>query len=169
MELPFLVCSVDDTPVVNLINDVVKAMETVVIAGRTIQPLEVSLPLEVVTQGVCNVLIEQQSSNVPNHLLFPRTLTRVTNGSHAVIQIINTSPKDITLYKNTTLGCCTPVQNLLAISTENQTVSIQTASTQPLSYIDLSSSNLSHSQKQQLQELLNKYSDLFASPGGPLG
>ena len=112
-------------------------------------------------------LIEQQSSNSPNHLLFPRTLSKVTSGGHIFIQVINISPNDITLYKNTKLGCCTPVENLLAITTDNtDTASIQTT---PPPVIELSSANLSHSQKEHLQELLNRYSDVFASPGGPLG
>ena len=88
-----------------------------VIAGRINCPLEVLLPTEVATLGVSDVLIEQQSSNAPSHLLFSRTLTRVIKEDHAVIQLTNTDPTDITLYKNITVGHCTTVQNLLAIST----------------------------------------------------
>ncbi|MCY3927570.1 MAG: reverse transcriptase family protein, partial [Acidobacteria bacterium] len=152
---------------INLVKNAVRVFETVVIAGRTIHPLKVLLPTEVTTLGVSDVLIEQQSSNVPSHLLFPRTLSKVTRGGHAVIQVTNTSPTDITLYRNTTLGHCTPVQNLLAISTEN--CDTQTTPTPSSPAIDLSHSNLSQSQKQQLQELLDRYNNVFVHPGEPLG
>ena len=45
---------------------VTKVAQTVVIAGRTVQLLEVMLPTEITSLVVCKVLIEQQqSSNVP--------------------------------------------------------------------------------------------------------
>ena len=44
----------------HLINDIVKVAQTVVIAGRTVRLLEVILPPEITTLGVCIVLIEQQ-------------------------------------------------------------------------------------------------------------
>ena len=101
IELPFLVqpvCSEDDKSVV----DAVRASDSysIVIAGRTIQPFEILLPTEVITLDVSTVLIEQQSSNVPNHLPFPRTPSKVTKGECAIIQVLNTSPTDTTLYKN---------------------------------------------------------------------
>ena len=168
VKLPFLVQQVcTNNSEINLVSNAVKVFETVVIAGRTIHPLEVLLPTEVTTLGVSEVLIEQQSSNVPSHLLFPRTLSRVTRGGHAVVQVTNASPTDITLYKNTTLGHCTPVQNLLAISTDNCETQATPTPSSPV--IDLSHCDLSQSQKQQLQELLNRYDNVFAHPGEPLG
>ena len=113
------------------------------------------------------VLIEQQeSSKIPKQLLFPRTLSHVASGGHAVIQVVNTGPADVPLYKNTTVGYCTPVQNLLAIDVDN---SPTTPIHQPHPGVDLSCSDLSPSQKQTLQELLNKYSDLFVTAEGQLG
>ena len=77
----------------HLINDVVKVVLTIVITGRTVQLLEAMLPPEITTLGVCNVLIEQQqSSNVPSHFLFPRTLSHITSTGSAVIQVVNTGP-----------------------------------------------------------------------------
>ena len=126
------------------------------------------LPPEITTLGVCNVLIEQQqSSNVPSHFLFPRTLSHVTNTGSAVIQVVNTGPSDVTLYKNTAIGHCTPAQNLLTIGIDSNTPSTSTQSSS--SVFDLSSSDLSPSQQQDLQKLLNKYSDLFVGTEGQLG
>lgn len=65
----------DNKPVVNLISDTGKVIKTLVIAGRTVQPLEVLLPVEVATLEECSVLIEHQSGNVPNHLLSPTFLS----------------------------------------------------------------------------------------------
>ena len=152
----------------HLINDVVKVAQTIVIAGRTVQLLEVMLPPEITTLGVCNVLIEQQqSSNVPSHFLFPRTLSHVTSTGSAVIQVVNTGPSDVTLYKNTAIGHCTPAQNLLTIGIDSNTPSTSTQSSS--SVFDLSSSDLSPSQQQDLQKLLNEYSDLFVGTEGQLG
>ena len=152
----------------HLINDVVKVAQTIVIAGRTVQLLEVMLPPEITTLGVCNVLIEQQqSSNVPSHFLFPRTLSHVTSTGSAVIQVVNTGPSDVTLYKNTAIGHCTPAQNLLTIGIDSNTPSTSTQSSS--SVFDLSSSDLSPSQQQDLQKLLSKYSDLFVGTEGQLG
>ena len=152
----------------HLINDVAKVAQTVVIAGRAVQLLEVMLPPEITSLGVCNVLIEQQqSSNVPNHFLFPRTLSHVTSMGSAVIQVANTGPADITLYENTTIGHCTPAQNLLTIGTDDNAPTTSTQSSS--SAFDLSSSDLSLSQQQHLQHLLSKYSDLLVTTEGQLG
>ena len=63
--------------------------ETITIPGRSVQLIQVSIPVGVPTN---EVLIEQETSNVSKHLLIPRTLTRVTGGS-AVVQVMNTNPQ----------------------------------------------------------------------------
>ena len=152
---------------IHLISDTVKVLQTVKVCGRSIQPIELLLPTQIATLGVSDVLIEQQkSSNASKQLLFPRTLSHVTTGGHAIIHVVNTGPADITLYKNTSVGYCTPVQNLLAIEVDN---SPTVPNLQPHFGADLSSSALSPSQKQSLRELLNNYSDLFVSTDGQLG
>lgn len=91
VRLPFLAQPMDtDKSPVNLVSNAVRAFETAVIAGRTNCPMEVLLPTEFATLGVSDVLIEQQSSNAPSHLLFPKTLTRVIDQrgpcSHSINQ-----------------------------------------------------------------------------------
>ena len=164
VQVPFYVHPVESNhsdSLIHLISDTVKVLHTVKVCGRSIQPIELLLPTQIATLGVSDVLIEQQMpSNTSKQLLFPRTLSHVSSGSHAIVHVINTGPADVILYKNTSVGYCTPVQNLLAIEVDN---SPTVPNLQPHLGADLSSSALSPSQRQSLLELLNNYSDLFAS------
>ena len=167
--LPFLgPTSIDDNPEFNLKDNCVKAHKTVVIPGRAIQAIEVALPPAVSSLATQEVLIDQQSASIPRHLLFPRTLNKVTSEGITVIQLVNISPQDVTLYEGTTLGHFTPLQELLTIDTDCPSTTSQPSTTDRVD-IDLSSSCLSSAQKQELQQLLSNYSTLFATPGGPLG
>ena len=78
------------------VTNAVKVSKTVAIPGRTVQLIQVTVPVDMTTS---EVLIEQQSSNLSKHLLIPRTLTQLTGGGHAVIQVMNTSSQETTLYK----------------------------------------------------------------------
>lgn len=140
----------------------VSVLETVVIPGRTMQFIQVSVPGNVTTN---EVLIEQQTSNVSKHLLTPRTLTSVTRGC-AVIQVMNTSSQQITLYKGTKVGNCTPVHSLMFVDIDSPVTHLNNA---PPPGVDLSSCGLSSIQTQQLQQLLHNYADLFVTAGGQLG
>ena len=133
------------------------------IPGRTVQLIQVSVPVDMTTN---EILIEQQAGNISKHLLIPRTLTQLTSGGNAVIQVVNSSSQETTLYKGTQIGQHTPVHSLMFVDTDSNMTDMQKT---PMPDIDLSSCNLSPPQIQQLQQLLSDYSDLFVTPGGQLG
>ena len=156
VQVPFYVHPVESNhsdSLNHLISDTIKVLHTVKVCRRSIQPIELLLPPQIATLGVSDVLIEQQiSSNTSKQLLFPRTLSHVSSGSHAIDHVINTGPAYVILYKNTSVGYCTPVQNLLAIEVDN---SPTLPNLQPHLNADLSSSALSPSKRKSLLELLN--------------
>ena len=169
VQVPFYAHPVESNhsdSLIHSISDTVKVLHTVKVRGRSIQPIELLLPTQIATLGVSDVLIEQQmSSNTSKQLLFPRTLSHVSSGGHPIVHVINTGPVDLILYKNTSVGYCTPVQNLLAIEVDN---SPTVPNLQPHFGADLSSSALSPSQRQSFLKLLDNYSDLFVSTDGEL-
>ena len=84
-----------------------------------------------------------------------------------VLQVVNTSPTPMTNYKGTTLGEFMPLSEVLLVESQ-QLASSYTASL-PLSGINLSESELSPHQHQQLLALLHDYTNLFATDNGPRG
>lgn len=149
----------------------ISALKTSIIPGRTIQLFDVSLPDEVKSMGLSNILIEPQAiTNAPNHVLIARTLSPVFNGTQAFVQIINLSPTTVTIYQGTKLGEFTPQTELLLVESpqqQQQQPSKLTSSTLP--DVDLAHCTLSPKQQQDLLALLHEYSDLFATADEPLG
>jgi len=118
--------------------------------------------------GFSSVLVEPQCTNKSlAHILIARTFSSVNKDNCAVIQVVNTSPSPVTIYQSTTLGQFTPLSELLLV--ESQLPASPSSDSLPLSDIDLSDSELSSDQQQQLLALLYDYSDLFATDNGSLG
>ena len=167
-EIPFTMNNGIATTNHTISNRKVSATQTTTIPGRTIQLIDVSLPKEVMTMGFSSVLVEPQCANKSlAHLLIARTFSSVNSDNCAVIQVVNTSPSPVTIYRGTTLGQFTPLSELLLV--ESQPPASPSSDSFPLSDINLSDSELSYNQQQELLALLYNYSDLFASDNGPLG
>ena len=155
----FFCCSNSATPNTGSTLCTTRVTETITIPARTVQLIQVSIPMDVPTN---KVLIEQETSDVPKHLLVPRTLTTVTGGC-AFIQVMNTNSQQTTLYKGTKVGTYTPVHSLMFVDTSPPADQTENAH---MPDIDLS---LNPNETQQLQKLLHDYADLFVTAGGSLG
>ena len=167
-EIPFNMTNGIATSNYEIGSRVVSASQTTTIPGRTIQLLTVSLPTEVKTIGFSSVLIEPQCPDKsPSNISVARTFSSITSDSLAIIQVMNTSPTPVTIYRGTTLGQFTPLSELLLV--ESQQPASPATSSPTLSDVDLSESALSPNQQQELLALLCDYSDLFATNNGPLG
>ena len=162
IKFSFVAPSVSATPNTGCNVRTTSVTETITIPGRTVQLIQVSIPMDVPTN---EVLIEQETSNVPKHLLVPRTLTTVTGGC-AVIQVMNTSSQQTILYKGTKVGTYTPVHSLMFVDTSPPADQMENSN---MPDIDLSSTSLTPNETQQLQKLLHDYADLFVTAGGSLG
>ena len=121
----------------------VQVAETAIIQDRTVQLIQVSVPVDINTK---EVLIEQWTINLSKHLLIPRTVTQVTTEGCALIQVMNTSSQQTTLYKGTRIGEYTPIHSLLLVETESDTTLTQSKHGTLAPNIDLSCSGLAPDQ-----------------------
>ena len=94
-------------------------------------------------------------------ILVARTFSAVNSDHQAIIQVMNINPTPVTIYQSTTLGQFTPLSELLLVDSQQPGCN--------LTDIDLTASELSPNQQQQLLTLLHDYSDLFATGNGSLG
>ena len=139
-----------------------RVTKIITITARTVQFIQVSMPMDVPTN---KVLIKQETSNVPKHLLVPRTLTTVIGG-RAFIQVMNINSQQTTLYKGSKVGTYTPVHSLMFVDTSPAADQMKNAH---MPDIDLSSTSLTPNETQQLQKLLHDYADLLVTAGESLG
>lgn len=130
---------------------VVSALKNVTIPGRTVQLIDVLLPDEVLQGNFSGILIEPSNTvKLPQHVIAARTISSIVCGNRALIEVINISPTAVTIYKNTKVGTITPLSELLMVDTNKQPLPQS-----DLSNIDLTESDLSSDQRQQLLTLLN--------------
>ena len=115
-----------------------------------------------------------EHGSLPKHLLIARTLTSVGQNGAVILQVTNNSPSPITIYKGSKLGKFIPREYICLLETTN-TGSDQlgaeflSAKKQPPLNVDLTSTGLTPTEKQQLLALLTQFSDLFATTDRPLG
>lgn len=101
-------------------------------------------------------------------VLFARTLT-ISKDGYIPVLVMNSTPDDISLYENTTVGQFHSVIGQkgeiyeIPVNTENVNV-IDKKSDSQTSHFDFnfSDSDLSSCQKEEVQELLSEYSDIFS-------
>ena len=169
-EVPFTLSNgVATTTKCTTCDRLISALQTVTIPGRTVQLIDVALPDDAKPMHLFSVLIEPQTTaKAPKHILLARTFSPVSNGYLAVIQVMNISPTAVTIYQGTKLGQFTPLTELLLIDSPQPSQPPSTTSS-ALTDVDLSQSELSPTQQQDLLALLHDYDDLFATEGGPLG
>ena len=142
------------------------------IPGRSVQLFHGRLQGNVVE--TCEVLIEQEGNSIPSGLCVARSLSPVLQNQGVVLQVMNTSPTPIKLYKGSKLGIATPRHSILLLDIDDQpNTKVPSSNKDPntafLKEIDMESSSLMPSERAQLQKLLQNFSDVFKMPGKPNG
>ena len=147
--------------------------KTIEVPGRTVQliPGKLSGSMD---PGVRDGLVEAlDSGGVPKHLLVARTLSQVSPDTEVIVQVVNTGPEALKLYKGTRIGQFTSRKYILQIGESTQCPSSQCDGSDhielPVEDIDINKSDITDKQQQELLALLNEYKDIFVSESGALG
>ena len=164
-------CSKQKNPCSHSPGPLVMLVDTVEIPGRSAQFVQAGLhlpkgrPLPHTFEG----LIEPSNLlAIPKHVLVARSLNQVNKDLHTDIQVVNISPGPITLAKGTQLGTFIPLCNVFVVNSSMNGGNPVADPSAPLDF-DLSSSELSPQEQQQLRSVLHSFHDVFATPDGPLG
>ena len=107
-------------------------------------------------------------TGIPKGILVARTLTQVGTSQNIVLEVTNISPTPTKVYKGTTLGTFTPMDDICVVN------SVQDDETQPGNTarppeVDLTETDLSPTQCHELLDLLATFTTLFATPENSLG
>ena len=137
------------------------------IPGRTIQLIQGELQGEY--DSVCEALVEPASVAPPTNLCIAQTLTPVRSGKEVILQVMNVCPTPVIIYKGMKLGEAIPRHHVLMVNDGVNKVASMPMSQLQASDFNLNHSDLSPSEKRQLQDLLTQFTDLFAPKGGPVG
>ena len=145
--------------------------KTVEVPGRTVQLIPGRLSASTdpnVQEGLVEAL---DSSGVPKHILVARTLSQVNSATEVVLQVVNTAPGALKLYKGTRIGQFTSRKYILQIgeSTQRPSARLHDQKESAVNAADISKSDLTGTQQQKLLDLLNDYKDIFVSESGELG
>ena len=112
------------------------------------------------------VLLQPGSGTLPTHIHVARTLSSVTMGRKVILQVMNTCPTPVKIYKGMKLGEATPRCSVLLIDEEDQTAPDHKWL---LPEINLDFTDLTFTEKKQLLALLAEFADIFAPRGGCVG
>ena len=162
-------CAVQQlTPISPMANNdmIITAPANIIIPARTIQLIMGLIHSE--DSAVSNVLVEP-SSKLPSHLCLACSLSPLLNQTEVILQVTNTSPTPLTVYKGMKLGTATPGYSILSISDADPLMgehSMDTTATLP-DGIDLS--HLTPSEQAELSKLLVSYSCVFSQGRIPTG
>ena len=78
--------------------------KTIEVPGQTVQLIRGKLSGSM-DPGVRDGLVEAlDSGGVPKHLLVARTLSQVSSDNEVIVQVVNTPPEALKLYKGTRIG-----------------------------------------------------------------
>ena len=84
----------------------VRASKDMEIAGRKVQLIQGELHGHF---GECEeALMEPEMGTLPTHVCVARTLSQVTSGKEVILQVMNTCPTPVTVYKGMKLGEAIP-------------------------------------------------------------
>ncbi len=140
--------------------------ETVELPARSISLIRAHVPTDCHQEG----LVEPQIvGELGKFVLLPRTLVQVGADQEVVLQVTNTSPSPVSVYKGSKLGKFTGRDQICLIDNTGLTTASPTTEPSPPLGVDLISSDLTPPEQDQLLELLTQYNDVFATPEGPLG
>ena len=102
---------------------IVTIPSTVEVPGRTVRLIQGKLSGSI-DPGVKEGLVETlNSGGVPRHLFVARTLSQVSPATEVVLQVVNTAPEALKLYKGTRIGQFTSRRRILQIGESAQSVS----------------------------------------------
>ena len=148
----------------------ITVLETIVISGRSL--LFVTARLNGAScKAVSDAgLIEPTlGAATPKHILIARSLATSKDRNQIVVQVINVSPGNVMLCKGTPLGEFIPMHDVCVVDATTTPDACTHDTALPLDDIDLSHSNISPQEKQQLLDVLKTFRDVFAVGGEPLG
>ena len=108
---------------------------------------------------------------MPKHILVARTLSQFNSATEVVLQMVNTAPGALKLYKGTRIGQFTSRKYILQIgeSTQRPSARLHDQIESAVNDADISKSDLTGTQQQKLLDLVNDYKDNFVSESGELG
>ena len=162
-------CAVQQlTPISPMANDdmIITAPANIIIPARTIQLIVGLIHSE--DSAVSNVLVEPLSK-LPNHLCLARSLSPLLNQTEVILQVMNTSPTPLTIYKGMKLGTATPGYNILSISNADSLVDERSMDTTAILPDGIDLSHLIPSEQAELSKLLVSYSHVFSLGRIPTG
>ena len=155
------------TPVSPRVDDdmTVIAPVNIIVPGRTVQLILGQInPSDYIDSSV----LVEPSSKLPSHLCLARSLSPLLNHTEVILQVMNTSPTPLTIYKGMKLATATLRHNILSISEMGPHVCENSMNSTVLpDGIDLS--HLSPSEQTELTELLVNYSHVFSQGRIPTG
>ena len=144
----------------------VSVLDTMDIPSRSIMVILVTVDRKCTAH---EVLIEPDGAcNTPNHLLVAQSLSAVDSDNVVAVQVMNTSTKPVTLYKELRIASFTPWQGILAVTKQPQEAELptnkETADEGTINLQQLSvGPQLVQKQHDGLFTLLNQFSSLFSS------
>ena len=121
-------------------------------------------PLHVPTTGLIEPI---QSSSTSKRIVIAHSLNTVDQENCVVVQVMNVSPRNVTLCKGTPLGEFIPIHDVFVVDTchdqDTQAEHIVSPTVDSTVDVDLSSSNLSIQEEQRLYNVLCSFWDVFAT------
>ena len=109
-------------------------------------------------------LIESiETCGKPKHLSVACALSSVSADGSVIMEVMNTEAQPMTLYTGTKLACFVSDHHIMVVGNGKHTVISHPATT--IDDVDLSASNLTSEQANQLRELLREFKARFVSKG----
>ena len=148
----------------------ITVLETIVIPGRSLLFVTARLNgASCKTVPDAGLIEPTLGAATPKHILIARSLATSKDRNQILVQVINVSPGNVTLCKGTPLGEFIPMHDVCVVDATTTPDACTHDTALPLDDIDLSHSNISPQEKQQLLDVLNTFRDVFAVGGEPLG
>ena len=107
--------------------------------------LNPSIPIE-------GLIEPTQTPYTLKHIMIASSLSKVDNGNRVIVQVMNISPRNITLSRGAPLGEFIPIHEVFFVDSNHDTQTEHILF--PIVDVDLSSSNLSTQDKQRLCDIL---------------
>jgi len=102
--------------------------------------------------------------SLPKYLCVAQSLATVSPDNKVVLQVMNTNPSPVKVYRDMKLGQIIPRENILLVEQHD----LKTYNRNPcIPEINLDSSILSSAEKVKVLDLITEYSDIFTTPGAP--
>ena len=149
------------------VNAILRAASDIEIPGRAVQLI--SGRVEATHENGVTVLIEPTPS-LPAHV-YPACSLGTIHDGNVTIQVMNTSPSPVTIFKGMRLGAVTPKDNILFVSIQDSAAPEDRPypSNNSPCFNNITTPDLSVHERNQLLNLLTKFQGIFAPATGPQG